>query len=186
MAFQSNAFQSAGFQVPAAGGGPIRDNACLLEFEDASGDLILEDGLGFLALEVCVEVAPALGGAGFVHFYSRRRWRELMEALYAEEQALADIQGNRTPAQQDALRAATDAANAALLAAQQAHESAKLNADLVRLTNSLNAAVGASKVKYSIGRANAAIAASHSIIAEIRRQEEEEDEDMRAILMILQ
>jgi hypothetical protein len=130
-------------------------------------------------------VTPQGGGAGFVHFFSHRRWREFMAAYDAEVRAIMDRRGSRPVAQQEAIEAAITATNRAILHAREAAETAKLNADLVRLANALDAAVGAKKVAYSIKRANAAIAASEAIIAEARRQAEEDEEDMAAILLML-
>jgi hypothetical protein len=136
--------------------------------------------------QVLAGVPPAaLGGGGFVQTFSRRRWREFMLAYDAEMRAIMDLQGSRTIPQQDAIRAAKDAAEKALLAVVDAAETEKLNADLVRLANALDAALGSKKVAYSIKRANAAIAASEAIIAEAKRQEQEEEDDMIAILWTL-
>jgi len=186
--FQRNAFQNnvsgaiKGFQVAA---GVIRDNDCLLEFETDDGNLILEDGSGFLALEICEERPPSGGGAGYIHYFSRRRWRELMLALEAEERAIADIRGSRTIKQQEALQAAIDRANAAILAATQAAETAQLNAELIRLAHALDAAVSASRVTASIKAANKAFAVSNLIIAQLRREQEEEEELMQVLLLTL-
>src|SRR5215467_7823017 len=65
---------------------------CLLAQEDGNGNITLEDGSGDLALEQCPPDQPQPPGAGgWVHAFTRRRWRELEEAIEAEERAAADL-----------------------------------------------------------------------------------------------
>jgi hypothetical protein len=142
---------------------------------------------GFQVETVSV-VPPQGGGAGFVHTFTRRRWREFMDVLEAEAAAVADVAGSRTVKQQEKLQDAIAATNAAILAAHDQAETAKVSEDLARLANSLNAAVGASRVTASIKHANAAIIAAKSITEHYRRlqQEQEEEEEMEMVLLLLQ
>jgi hypothetical protein len=126
-----------------------------------------------------VETVPSIvpgegGGAGFVHVFTRRRWKELLAVMEAEARAIADIEGNRTPTQQEKLYDAVAATNRAIMAAYDQAATAKINEEMQRLANSLDAAFGATRVTASIKNANAAIAAANVIIAHYREQEEEE------------
>jgi hypothetical protein len=135
-------------------------------------------------VETVVVVPPTGGGAGFVETFTRRRWRELLLAIEAERNAEDDIRGNRTPKQQEKLQDAIRATNAAILAAHDQAETAKLNADLRKLANSLNAAVSASRVTASIKHANTAIIAAQSITAYVKQQQEDEEELEMVFLLL--
>src|SRR5262245_24774466 len=185
--FQSNAFQNdvtgtiKAFQVSAA----PPEEICLLQLEDGSGNLELEDGSGALQLEQCPpEPAPPTGGgAGFVHTFTRRRWRELQLAIEAEQRAEMDLRGGRKPKQQEAIQAAIAAANKAILAALDEAETARLNHELVQMAHALDAAMGATRVTASIKAANRVVALSQAIVAATRA---EEDELMQVFLLTLQ
>src|SRR5262245_29508490 len=140
-------------EAPGGGNAPQQQaDICFLRFETDEGHLAFEDGSGVLLLEQCPPdvVAPPAGGAGYVHVFTRKRWRELQLALEAEERALLDTKQTRRPKHDKAVQAAIEAANKAILAAAQEEETARLNADLLRLAHALDAAISASRVTASI------------------------------------
>jgi len=160
------------------------ETLCFLQLENASGLLQLEDASGNLALEQCPpDVTPPPGAALAVHTFTRARWAALQKAIKATRRLEQDISGDNTAKEQAALQAAAIAANRAILAAYDEAHTAKLNADLNRLANSLNAAVSASKVTTTIRHANRAVVAAAMII---KRTQEEEEETMQVILLALQ
>lgn len=117
---------------------------------------------------------------GHAHNFSRKRFRELIEAWAAQEalaaQALQET-GKRREVKQ---RAAAEAAEAlrVLEEANEASEAAQVRADLVRMTLAMEAATGATKVRDVLAKARAI----HDEVAAILEFEEDEEEVLSLLL----
>lgn len=125
---------------------------------------------------------PSVGGGGSGHTFSRKRWRELMEAIRAKELALQEAAEVRPAKEKRALEKAAEAAAIAIAAAvDEARETAEINRRLVSLTNALEAAVGAETLKGVMQQSNKAIKAAQALARQIEDDEEEEE----AIVLLL-
>jgi hypothetical protein len=185
--FQQDAFQNdvtgtgKAFQVvgsAAAPPGPV----CLLLLEDGTGFVTLEDDSGRLLLEQCPP-ERAVGKPHAVRLRRQRR-RALQRALKAARRVEDEINDPAvSAAEQEALRQAAIAANRAIVAAYDEAASAEVNADLLRLANSLNATASARRTSETIAHARRAIATAHAMVAQAQAQE---DDEMQIILLALQ
>jgi hypothetical protein len=124
---------------------------------------------------------PSAGGGG-VGTFTRRRWRELQDAIEAQHQAEIRAQ-DLTQKKRAALVRAAAAAEQAIEAAEQAEQRAQ-SANLERLASLLETASRATATAELVRVANNAIKLAHEIKAAFARQEEEDDEETITLLLL--
>lgn len=114
--------------------------------------------------------------------FGRRRWAELKELEAAEEAASRLALETESKAQRKALEAA---AQAARTAARQIEAANVLPArEVAALTLSLQAAIGAARIKASLDEAKVALALAGAVMAAIRQAEDDAAEEEEAIELL--
>lgn len=115
--------------------------------------------------------------------FGRRRWAELKALEAAEEAASRLAIETESKAQRKALEAATQAARDTARAASEA-QSVPVQA-IDALTLALEAATGAARIKVSLDEAKRAVGLAHAVMAELRRLEDENDEEEAIALLLM-
>lgn len=124
-------------------------------------------------------VAPTPGGEGGGRIvggtFSRGRWRELRRKRWEELESA--IKAEEAAREQERLQEAADVVARAIAAAEAEGESAQVNADLVRMTNALEAAISAKRTTHALKKADQAMRVARELI-------EMEDEDDIVMLLL--
>lgn len=118
---------------------------------------------------------PSPGGwiAGHGKHFSHKRWKELLEAI-AAQQALEARAQEVTGKRRDVLERAAQAGEAAILSVED-EETVEHSAELVVLTNLMNAATGVARLADVVRKANAATAFALEM----------DDEEEEAIMLLM-
>lgn len=114
--------------------------------------------------------------------FGRRRWAELKALEAAEEAASRLALETASKAQRKALEAAAQAARDTARVASEA-QSLPVQA-IDALTLALEAATSATRVKVSLDEAKRAIGLANAVMAELRRIEDENDEEEAIVLLL--
>lgn len=119
--------------------------------------------------------SDSIGSAIIPHgkHFSRKRWKELLEAI-AAQQALEAKAQEVTGKRREVLKRAAQAAEVAIASIEE-EETAAHSAELVRLKNVMNAATGAAKLADVVKTANAATAYALEM----------DDEEEEAIMLLM-
>lgn len=114
--------------------------------------------------------------------FGRRRWAELKALEAAEEAASRLAIETASKAQRKALEAAAQAARDTARAASEA-QSVPVQA-IDALTLALEAATSATRIKVSLDEAKRAVGLANAVMAELRRIEDENDEEEAIVLLL--
>lgn len=114
--------------------------------------------------------------------FGRRRWAELKALEAAEEAASRLAIETESKAQRKALEAAAQAARDTARAAAEA-QSLPVRA-IDALTLALEAATSATRIKVSLDEAKRAVGLANAVMAELRRLEDDADEEEAIVLLL--
>lgn len=115
--------------------------------------------------------------------FGRRRWAELKALEAAEEAASRLAIDTASKAQRKALEAAAQAARDTARAASEA-QSVPVQA-IDALTLALGAATSATRIKVSLDEAKRAVGLANAVMTELRRIEDENDEEEAIALLLM-
>jgi hypothetical protein len=146
------------------------------------------------AFQTDAAALPVVGSSISGGTFSRKRWHELKQLLRAEAEAKEAAPARKATTRKaitaaaEAARKIAEAADSPRWRASAAGPSPAINLALVRLTDALDAAAGATSLKQALSLSSAVIEHARRARQEIeaekaRREAEREEEDTIALLL---